>query len=161
MLLHFLIVLVSFFMNMCWEDQLWMLLCVLRCCHIYCTKCGKKRPEKGHNGWILNYCSASSRMFMTVQQLLAEKRKALILQPLNLPGLAPFDFLSFPRLKMGFWNKLFLTVEIQCNSQPVHHTQAVSKSACKHGKTNRARVCLQKGYILRTFRQESTAVEIF
>jgi len=77
------------------------------------------------------------------------------------PNLAPGDFLSFPRLKMGFWNQLLLTVEMQCNSQPVHHTQEVSKSACKLCKTDRARVCLQKGCTLRAFRHESTVLEIF
>ena len=121
----------------------------------------KRLPEKWHNGWILHYYNAWSCMVMAVQQFLVEKPNAFILQPLHLPDLAPSDFLSFAILKMGFWNQLILTVEMQCHSQPAHHTQGFSKSACKHGKTNRERACLQKRCTLRAFRQESTAFQIF
>ena len=44
-------------MNLCLEGQLWMLLTVWKCCHIYGTK-WEKWPEKWHMGWILPYDNA-------------------------------------------------------------------------------------------------------
>jgi len=47
---------------------------------------------RGEMRWILHHNNTPSHMAMAVQQILAEKQVALILQPLYSPDLTPCDF---------------------------------------------------------------------
>lgn len=95
-LLHFMVVHALSIVNLCLEGQLWMLLTVSRCCHIY----GVKREENDQENGIMDGSCTTAMPEVTwlwrCSSSWWKKPNALIVQPLHLPDLAPRDFLSFP-----------------------------------------------------------------
>jgi len=108
--------------NLCQEEILWMLLTMLRCCHICRTKWDAKQPEK----WILQCDSVPSHMAMSVQQFLMEKQITLMPQPLYSPDLAHCDVWWLLRLKkwaFKSWCFGHLKLWMQHGSWPASRTK--------------------------------------
>ena len=82
----------------------------------------RKRPDQWRNNtWLLHHDNVPAHAALLIRQFLTDNNMTVVPHPPYSPDLAPSDFFLFPKPKMKFKERIFLTEEIQAESQAVLH----------------------------------------